>query len=52
VFAGVCVLRWDINVRESTVSGIVGAGGICFPLNEAILGLEFAAPPGTPRART
>jgi phosphonate transport system permease protein len=42
VFAGVCIYRWDINVRESTVLGIVGAGGIGFALNEAILGLEWS----------
>ena len=42
VFAGVCVFRWDINIRESTVLGIVGAGGIGFVLNEAILGLEWS----------
>jgi phosphonate transport system permease protein len=42
VFAGVCIYRWDINVRESTVLGIVGAGGIGFVLNEAILGLEWS----------
>lgn len=27
-FAGICVFRWDINIRESTVLGLVGAGGI------------------------
>ena len=42
VFAGVAVYRWDINIRESTVLGIVGAGGIGFALNEAILGLEWS----------
>jgi phosphonate transport system permease protein len=42
VFAGVCIYRWDINVRESTVLGLVGAGGIGFALNEAILGLEWS----------
>lgn len=42
VFAGVAIYRWDINVRESTVLGIVGAGGIGFALNEAILGLEWS----------
>lgn len=42
VFAGVCVYRWDINIRESTVLGLVGAGGIGFALNEAILGLEWS----------
>ena len=42
VFAGVSIFRWDINIRESTVLGIVGAGGIGFVLNDAILGLEWA----------
>ncbi len=27
-FAGIAVFRWDINIRESTVLGLVGAGGI------------------------
>jgi phosphonate transport system permease protein len=26
--AGISVFRWDINIRESTVLGLVGAGGI------------------------
>ena len=52
MFAGVCVFRWEINIRKSTVLGIVGAGGIGFALNEVILGLESAPPPGTPRAWT
>lgn len=26
-FAGISVFRWDINIRESTVLGLVGAGG-------------------------
>jgi phosphonate transport system permease protein len=42
VFAGVVVYRWDINIRESTVLGLVGAGGIGWALNEAILGLEWS----------
>ena len=42
VFAGICIYRWDINIRESTVLGLVGAGGIGFALNEAILGLEWS----------
>jgi phosphonate transport system permease protein len=37
----VCIYRWDINIRESTVLGLVGAGGIGWALNEAILGLEW-----------
>jgi phosphonate transport system permease protein len=42
VFAGVTIYRWDINIRESTVLGIVGAGGLGFVLNTAILGLEWS----------
>ena len=42
VILGVSIYRWDINIRESTVLGLVGAGGIGFTLNEAILGLEWA----------
>ena len=42
VFAGVCIYRWDINIRESTVLGIVGAGGLGFVRNTAILGLEWS----------
>ena len=42
VVLGVSIYRWDINIRESTVLGLVGAGGIGFTLNEAILGLEWA----------
>ena len=30
------LLRWDINVRESGVLGLVGAGGIGVALNTAI----------------
>lgn len=42
VSLGAHVPRDHINIRESTVLGIVGAGGIGFLLNEAILGLEWA----------
>jgi len=35
-FAGISVFRWDINIRESTVLGLVGAGGIGLPLQSAI----------------
>ena len=41
IAVGVSIYRWDINIRESTVLGLVGAGGIGFTLNEAILGLEW-----------
>jgi phosphonate transport system permease protein len=27
-FSAIVILRWDINIRESTVLGLVGAGGI------------------------
>ena len=42
ILVGVSIYRWDINIRESTVLGLVGAGGIGFTLNEAILGLEWS----------
>lgn len=34
--AGVSVFRWDINIRESTVLGFVGAGGLGVKLNAAL----------------
>ncbi len=40
-FAGITVFRWDINIRESTVLGLVGAGGIGLPLNAAITTLAW-----------
>lgn len=35
-FWGVALFRWDINVRESAVLGLVGAGGIGVVLDDAI----------------
>jgi phosphonate transport system permease protein len=35
-FAGISVFRWDINIRESTVVGLVGAGGIGLQLESSI----------------
>lgn len=35
-FAGVLVFRWDINIRESTILGLVGAGGIGLELQSSI----------------
>jgi len=35
-FAGISVFRWDINIRESTVLGYVGAGGIGLQLNASL----------------
>ena len=40
-FAGILVFRWDINIRELTVLGLVGAGGIGLPLNAAITTLAW-----------
>ncbi|MBV8793212.1 MAG: phosphonate ABC transporter, permease protein PhnE [Pseudolabrys sp.] len=40
-FAGISVFRWDINIRESTVLGIVGAGGIGLQLEAAITQLYW-----------
>jgi phosphonate transport system permease protein len=34
--AGISVFRWDINIRESTVLGLVGAGGIGVKLESAL----------------
>jgi phosphonate transport system permease protein len=35
-FAGISVFRWDINIREATVLGLVGAGGIGMQLQASI----------------
>ncbi|MFO7765239.1 MAG: phosphonate ABC transporter, permease protein PhnE [Pelovirga sp.] len=35
-FAGISVFRWDINIRESTVLGLVGAGGIGLELSHSL----------------
>ncbi|MDF1790462.1 MAG: phosphonate ABC transporter, permease protein PhnE [Thalassobaculaceae bacterium] len=35
-FAGITVFRWDINIRESTVLGLVGAGGLGLRLQESL----------------
>lgn len=41
-FAGITVFRWDINIREATVLGLVGAGGIGIQLNASINALEWS----------
>ncbi len=41
-FAGISVFRWDINIRESTVLGLVGAGGIGLQLNASINNLAWS----------
>lgn len=41
-FVGLSVFRWDINIRESTVLGFVGAGGIGLQLNAAMQALSWS----------
>lgn len=40
-FIGTAVYRWDINIRESTIVGLVGAGGIGLQLDSAIASLQW-----------
>lgn len=40
-FAGVAVFRWDINIREATVLGLVGAGGIGMNLESSMSTLAW-----------
>jgi phosphonate transport system permease protein len=40
-FAGITLFRWDINIRESTVLGLVGAGGIGLQLKASVDGLAW-----------
>jgi phosphonate transport system permease protein len=35
-FVGISIYRWDINIREATVLGLVGAGGIGMELQASI----------------
>jgi phosphonate transport system permease protein len=35
-FAGITVFRWDINIRESAVVGLVGAGGLGLQLESSL----------------
>lgn len=41
-FAGISVFRWDINIRESTILGLVGAGGIGVLLESSLARLAWA----------
>ena len=41
-FAGIILYRWDINIRSSTVVGLVGAGGIGLQLNASINSLQWS----------
>ena len=40
-FWSVALLRWDINIRESAVLGLVGAGGIGVALDDALNNLYW-----------
>jgi phosphonate transport system permease protein len=40
-FAGITLFRWDINIRESTVLGLVGAGGIGLQLKASVDALAW-----------
>jgi phosphonate transport system permease protein len=40
-FVGISVFRWDINIRESAVLGLVGAGGIGVKLQSSVNGLQW-----------
>ncbi len=42
IFAGIALFRWDINIRESTILGLVGAGGLGLQLNAAIGNLDWS----------
>ena len=35
-FLGITIFRWDINIRESTILGLVGAGGIGLFLSSSL----------------
>jgi phosphonate transport system permease protein len=41
-FAGISMFRWDINIRESTILGLVGAGGIGLQLQSSLARLAWA----------
>ena len=40
-FWGIALLRWDINIRESAVLGLVGGGGIGMALDTALNNLYW-----------
>ena len=41
-FTSISIYRWDINIREATVVGLVGAGGIGIELDAQIGALAWA----------
>jgi phosphonate transport system permease protein len=40
-FLSIAVFRWDINVRESAVLGLVGGGGLGMALDTALSNLYW-----------
>ena len=40
--AGVSIYRWEINIREATILGLVGAGGIGMALQASIAALRWS----------
>jgi phosphonate transport system permease protein len=40
-FAGISVYRWDINIRESAILGLVGAGGLGLQLDSSLATLAW-----------
>ena len=40
-FAGISVYRWDINIRELAILGLVGAGGIGLQLDASLATLAW-----------
>lgn len=40
-FVGLCIYRWDINLRASAVMGMVGAGGLGYELMKTINLLRY-----------
>jgi phosphonate transport system permease protein len=40
-YVGLCIYRLDINLRESTILGIVGAGGIGAALYNSFARYEY-----------
>lgn len=45
-FAGIAVFRWDINIRESSALGLVGAGGIGLQLPHTMAFDSYELLPG------
>jgi len=41
-FAGVTVFRWNSNICESTVIGLVGAGGLGLNLSSSVNSLQWS----------